>query len=179
MRTATTADLSYPIGKFNYAGPYQQEQRRQFIDEIAAAPQRLRAAVEGLSEAQLDTPYRPGGWTVRQLVHHVADSHMNAYIRMKLALTEATPLLKTYEQDLWVRLPDVKLGVETSLVLLEALHVRLAALLRAMRAEEFERTARHPEWGEIAVDFLLAQYAWHGKHHVAHVTSLRKRMGWE
>ncbi len=178
MSTAATPNLNYPIGKFNYEGPYSSEQRHRFIDEIAAAPERLRAAVHNLRESQLDTAYRPGGWTVRQVVHHMADSHMNAYIRVKLALTEPNPLIKTYEQDEWARLPDVKLGVETSLVLLEALHHRLVALLRALKPEEFAFKAKHPEWGAVDIDWLLAQYAWHGKHHVAHIMSLRKRMGW-
>jgi DinB superfamily len=179
MSTAATPDLSYPIGKFKYAGPYTEEQRHHFINEIAAAPARMREAVHNLRESQLDTPYRPGGWTVKQVVHHVPDSHMNAYIRFKLALTEPNPMVKTYDEKQWALLPDVEaVPIETSLVLLEAVHHRWVAVLRAMTPEQFEYKLKHPELGEVNLDRYLGMYAWHGRHHVAHITSLRKRMGW-
>ncbi len=179
MSTAAAPDLSYPIGKFEYEGPYTPEQRRRFIEEIAAAPQRLRGAVKNLSDAQLDTPYRPGGWTVRQVVHHLPDSHMNAYVRFKLALTESNPTVKTYEEKLWAEMADVgQVPIETSLTLLEALHQRWVAVLRAMTAQQFERTLRHPELGDVNLDRYLALYAWHGRHHVAHISKLRERMAW-
>jgi hypothetical protein len=178
MTTVTTPDLSYPIGKFNYQGPYSSDERRRFIDQIAAAPERLRAAVEGLSESQLGTAYRPGGWTVRQVAHHVPDSHMNAFIRFKLALTEDRPTVKPYDERRWAELADVQTPIETSLALLEALHHRWVAVLRAMTPDDFARKLKHPELGEINLDRYLAMYAWHGQHHVAHITELRKRMGW-
>lgn len=178
MSTAAAPDLSYPIGKFRYQGPYTREQRKRFIDEIAAAPAKLRTAVSGLSASQLNTPYRPLGWTVRQVAHHVPDSHMNAFIRFKLALTEDFPLVKPYDEKRWAELADVESPVETSLALLEALHVRWVAVLRAMKTADFARKLKHPELGEVDLDRYLAMYAWHGRHHVAHITELRKRMGW-
>jgi uncharacterized damage-inducible protein DinB len=178
MSSPATPDVSYPIGKFNYDGPYTVQQRRRFISEIAAAPERLRAAVHNLSESQLDTPYRLGGWTVRQVAHHLPDSHMNAYIRFKLALTEPNPTIKPYDEKRWAELPDAQAPIETSLVLLEALHARWVALLRAMTPEQFECQLKHPELGELNLDRYLGMYAWHGKHHVAHIMSLRTRMGW-
>ncbi len=178
MTTAATPNLSYPIGQFKYEGPYSEEQRKRFIDEIAAAPGRMREAVHGLRDSQLDTAYRPGGWTVRQVTHHIADSHMNAYIRFKLALTEPNPTIKPYNEKLWADLPDMKGPVETSLVLLEAVHHRWVTVLRAMTPDQFEWKLKHPEHGEMTLDQLLGMYAWHGKHHVAHVTSLRKRTNW-
>jgi len=174
-----TADLRYPVGKFEPVTSLTSEQRRQCIDAIAEAPARLAAAVAGLTPAQLDTPYRPGGWTVRQLVHHIADSHMNAVGRFKLALTEDEPTIKTYEEGLWAELADTKTPpIEPSLALLENLHARWVVLLRSLTAADWPRKFRHPEWGAATVDFLLAQYAWHGRHHVAHITSLRERNGW-
>jgi hypothetical protein len=178
MNTAAVADLSYPIGKFQYEGPYSTERRSGFIEDIHAAPERLRAAVHGLNDKQLNTPYRPEGWTVRQVAHHVPDSHMNAFIRFKLALTEDTPLVKPYDETRWAELADVQVPIETSLVLLEKLTERWVAVLRAMHADDFGRKLRHPELGEINLHFLLGMYAWHGRHHVAHITSLRERMGW-
>jgi uncharacterized damage-inducible protein DinB len=173
-------DLRYPIGPFVMEKePLSEEQRRLFIDQIAETPQRLAEAVAGLSVEQLDTPYRPGGWTARQVAHHFPDSHFNGYVRVKLALTEAEPTLKTYEESEWAKLPDTAATpVEVSLQLLDALHRRWVTLLRSLGGADFRRTARHPSWGLITVDFLLAQYAWHGRHHVAHITSLRDRMGW-
>jgi uncharacterized damage-inducible protein DinB len=140
----------------------------------------LRAAVTGLTDAQLDTPYRPGGWTVRQVVHHVPDSHMNAYTRFKLALTEDVPTIKPYDEAKWAELDDSKSKmVEHSLALLEALHARWVFLLERLKPADFDRKLNHPEWdAPMTLDMLLALYAWHGKHHVAHVTELRKRSGW-
>lgn len=172
-------DLRYPIGKFESRSELSPEERRAMIDIIAAAPLRLREAVRGLSEAQLDTPYRDGGWSVRQVVHHVPDSHINAYVRVKLALTENTPTIKPYEEAAWAQLADSRITpVEVSLTLLDALHARWVDLLRAMREADFERPFRHPEHGVVTLDWLVAMYAWHSRHHVAHITSLRERMQW-
>jgi uncharacterized damage-inducible protein DinB len=168
-------DLRYPIGKFSFPESTTPEQRREWIREIAEAPARLRAAVAGLSEAQLDTPYRPGGWTVRQVVHHLPDSHMNSYVRLKLALTEDTPVIKTYDEALWAELPDTAMSIETSLTLLEALHGRWVRLLESMTGTDFSRAFQHPELGTIRLEQNLALYAWHGKHHVAHITSSTSR----
>jgi hypothetical protein len=150
------------------------------VARIAAAPAALRAAVAGLSDAQLDTPYRPGGWTVRQVVHHVPDSHLNAYVRIRLALTEDTPTIKPYEEARWAELPDARtLPIEVSLALLEGLHARWVGLLGGLGPADGARQFHHPEHGRlITVDELIAMYAWHGEHHVAHVTSLRARNGW-
>jgi uncharacterized damage-inducible protein DinB len=172
-------DLQYPIGKARLEARLDDEQRRERIDQIAETPARLRAAVAGLTAEQLDTPYRPGGWTVRQVVHHVPDSHLNAYIRFKWALTEHEPAIKTYDQARWAELPDTReVPVEVSLALLENLHRRWVALLRSLAAADFEKTLYHPDHGVINLDQLLCIYAWHGRHHTAHVTALRERMGW-
>lgn len=172
-------DLRYPIGPFKFEGKISAEERRRFIDEIEQVPAKLRAAVHGLSAGQLDTPYRSGGWTVRQVVHHLPDSHLNAYTRFKLALTEQEPVIKPYEQDRWAELSDARTApVELSLALLESLHRRWALLLRSLTAADFARTFKHPELGVVSLDKNLALYAWHGKHHVAHITALRERMGW-
>jgi len=172
-------DPRYPVGKFHYEGSPSETQKQAFLDEIAQTPANLRAAVRGLSEAQLDTPYRDGGWTVRQVVHHVPDSHMNAYIRFKLALTEDEPTIKPYAEDRWAQLADTKqTPVEVSLTLLDSLHDRWVRLLRSLKPEEWKRTFRHPELGPMTLEKTLALYAWHGRHHVAHITSLRERSGW-
>ena len=172
-------DLRYPIGEFVPATQLSSEKRNTYINQIAEAPARLRAAVTGLSPQQLDTPYRPGGWTVRQVVHHVPDSHMNSYIRCKLALTEQEPTIKPYQEDLWAQLADTRTTpVEVSLQLLECLHQRWTALLRALQTQDWLRKFCHPELGELTLDTNLALYAWHGRHHVAHITSLRERLGW-
>jgi hypothetical protein len=180
MTTAATPDLRFPIGPFRRPdAPLDDAQRRRAIDVIASAPAKLRAAVTGLTDAQLDTPYRPGGWTVRQVTHHLADSHMNAYVRFKLALTEDEPTIKPYDEARWAELADARqMPVETSLVLLERLHDRWVVLLRSMSAQDFARRLRHPETGVQRLDQVLALYEWHAKHHVAHVSSLRERMGW-
>ena len=172
-------DLRYPIGRFAPPTIADAALRERWIGEIAAAPAGLRAAVRGLSDRQLDTPYRPGGWTVRQVVHHVPDSHVNAYTRIKLALTEDTPIIKPYEEKRWAELPDARMApIELSLALLEHLHARWVLLLRALDEVAFARPLHHPESGAMNVDYLVALYAWHGRHHIAHITSLREREGW-
>jgi uncharacterized damage-inducible protein DinB len=175
----TVADPRYPVGRFRVEGDIGPEQRREWIEQIAETPARLREAVAGLSDEQLDTPYRDGGWTVRQVVHHVPDSHANAYIRVKLGLTENDPVIKPYDEAAWALLDDVRATpIEVSLTLLELLHVRLVHVLRAIRDDEWARTIQHPENGRMRLDYVLGLYAWHGRHHVAHVTRLRDRMGW-
>jgi len=172
-------DPRYPIGQYNAPNEVTAAMRAQAIQEIRAAPAAVRAATEGLGDAQLDTPYREGGWTVRQVVHHVADSHMNAYVRCRLALTESEPTIKPYEESAWARLEDAASSpIEVSLRLLEPLHERWVTLLRAVKAEEFARTFRHPEHGVRTLDWMLFLYAWHGKHHTAHIAELRKQKGW-
>ncbi len=180
MHPAGIDDLRYPIGPFAYRGPQTPEQRRDCIDRIEAAPAALRRAVQGLTEVQLDTPYREGGWTVRQVIHHVPDSHLNAYTRFRLALTEPTPTIRPYIEHRWAELADARSApVELSLTLLEALHRRWVLLLRSLTATEWELRYLHPEHGrEWALDEVLAMYAWHGEHHTAHITSLRSRLGW-
>ena len=173
------SDPRYPVGKFTYSNPPTDEQRKKMIEDIEQTPARLRAAVQDLSPQQLDTPYREGGWTVRQVAHHVPESHMNAYIRFKLALTEDEPTIKPYAEDRWAELPDVKsTPIEVSLVLLDSLHDRWVRLLRAMKPDEWKRAFRHPELGVMPLEKNLALYSWHGRHHVAHVTDLRKKLGW-
>jgi uncharacterized damage-inducible protein DinB len=178
-------DLQYPIGKFmwNRRGEgllVREAERQEWLAEIEATPARLRAAVAGLTEKQLDTPYRPGGWTVRQVVHHLADSHLNSYVRFRLALTENEPPVKTYDQQLWANLRDACTApAELSLTLLDALHQRWIMLLRSLKPEDFSRALKHPELGRVTLEKYLAMYAWHGKHHVAHITSLRQRLGWQ
>jgi hypothetical protein len=152
--------------------------RGDAIDAIAALPERMRSAVNGLSESQLDTPYRPGGWTVRQVVHHEPDSHVNAYIRLKLALTENNPTIKPYDQEAFAQLPDQRLPVAVSLSMLDALHARWTTVLRALTADQVARPFVHPEIGQITVDYLVHLYGWHSRHHVAHITRLRDRKGW-
>jgi hypothetical protein len=173
-------DLRYPIGEFRYAGPLGPEGRRECIARIAAAPDRLRAAVHGLTPSQLDTPYRDGGWTCRQVVHHLPDSHVNGYVRFRLALTGATPVIAPYDEPRWAELPDAKTApVELSLALLDAVHRRWVLLLERLGQEDWCRAFHHPGQGrDIGLDEALAIYAWHGEHHTAHVTSLRSRMGW-
>jgi uncharacterized damage-inducible protein DinB len=172
-------DLRFPVGKFHYQGSVNDQQKQAFLDDIEQTPAKLRAAVRGLSDSQLDTPYRPEGWTVRQVVHHVPDSHLNSYVRFKLALTEDEPTIKTYAEDRWAELSDTKATpVEVSLVLLESLHDRWVRLLRSLTAEQWKRTFRHPELGPMTLEKTLALYAWHGRHHVAHITELRQRMSW-
>jgi hypothetical protein len=173
-------DLRYPVGPFAIPRDVTAADRARYIEQIAAAPAELRRAVLGLTDAQLDTPYRDGGWTVRQVVHHVPDSHVNAYVRMKLGLTEERPRVKPYDQDAWIATPDVRATpVAVSLALLEALHDRWVRLLRGLEPQDFRRTIDHPDWRDpMTLDTVLAHYAWHGRHHVAHITGLRARRGW-
>jgi len=173
-------DLSYPIGRFDFHQTISPSQYPALIQEIAAAPALYRDAVRGLDDSQLDTPYRPGGWTVRQTVHHVADSHMNSFIRLRLALTEPEPTISAYDEKAWAELYDSRtLPVEFSLQLIENLHARWVALLETLTPEEFARSFRHPERGLVRVDTNLALYVWHGRHHAAHITALRDRNGWK
>src|SRR5437016_9358979 len=174
-----TMDPRYPIGNFEMPRQITTALRQQAMDEIAALPAKMRAAVKGLNEAQLDTPYRADGWTVRQVLHHVPDSHLNAYMRLKLALTEDSPTIKPYEEARWAELADSRdTPIEVSLNLLESLHTRWVTLLHSLRDEDYARTFTHPDHGKMTVDWLLQLYAWHSRHHVGHVTSLRARKGW-
>lgn len=173
------ADPRYPIGLLEFPHePLTLQRRAELIDSIEATPQLLRDAVAGLDDAQLDTPYRPDGWTVRQLVHHVPDSHINSYTRFCLALTEDTPTIKPYDEAAWAELPDATLPIDVSLDLLDALHRRWVPLLRSLDEDQWNRRLKHPEMGPMTLDKLLVIYAWHGPHHVGHVTALRERMGW-
>jgi hypothetical protein len=174
-------DLRFPIGRFSFAGENTDRQRREHVDAIAAAPAGLRAAVAGLTPAQLDTPYRLDGWTVREVVHHVPDSHLNAYVRFKLALTEEAPTIKPYDEQRWAQLADTRtVPPDVSLRLLDALHERWVALLRSLTAADWGRILHHPEHDHpLTLDETLALYAWHGRHHVAHITALREREGWK
>jgi len=174
------ADLQYPIGSFYLPPVVTSEQRSAWISDLERHPVLLRRAIEGLSAEQIETPYRPGGWTVRQVVHHLPDSHMNVYIRFKLALTEETPAIKPYEEARWAKLEDSRtLPLEVSLRLLEALHERWLVLLRSLGAEEYRRGYWHPEHGRLLLlEEVLGICAWHGQHHVAQITSLRNRRGW-
>jgi hypothetical protein len=176
----STNDLRYPIGRLEPGFRVTAENRRKILLDIAELPDRLRDAVQDLAEAQLDTPYRPEGWTVRQVVHHLADSHMHWYIRTRLALTESEPAIKLYDENLWSRLADAKAGpLEPSLILLDGLHARMGRLLEEMSAEDWSRRFVHPERGIVSLDVHVPIYAWHGRHHTAHVVELRKRMGWK
>lgn len=173
-------ELRYPIGKFVPPEPITAEALKRWIKDIELLPSQLRDAVGGLSDDQLQTPYRPGGWTLRQVVHHIPDSHMNAYCRFKLTLTEERPIIKPYEEHLWAELVDGrKASVETSLQLVEALHERWRVLLQSMSPAEFLRTYLHPGYGkEFSLAYVTGMYAWHGNHHVAQIRSLRTRQGW-
>ena len=172
-------DLRYPIGKYEPITETNEAQRRELINSLAGLPLQLRAAVNGLSPQQLDTPYRPDGWTVRQVVHHLPDSHLNSYIRFKLALTEDQPTIKAYDENEWSGLSDARTAPpELSLDLLEALHRRFVLMLRSLEPKDFARTFIHPEIGVVSLERNVALYAWHGRHHVAHITSLAERMGW-
>lgn len=172
-------DPRYPIGKYHTPQDVTPAMREEAIAETAATPAKLRAAIAGLSDSQLDTPYREGGWTVRQVAHHVADSHMNAYIRWRFALTESEPTIKPYDESAWAKLEDAhNAPPEVSLKLLDSLHERWVRLLRSVKPDEFARTFRHPDHGVRTLDWMLFLYAWHGRHHTAHVTELRKQKGW-
>ncbi len=172
----TDRDLRYPVGRYQAPEKISPEQRAEWINQIAALPQQLKGTVFPLTEAELDTPYRPGGWTVRQVVHHLPDSHLNSYLRFRLALTEDTPTIKPYYEERWAELPDAKTGpIGPSLLILEGLHERWTALLRTLDDAAFARTLRHPEWGQIRLDWTLGLYAWHCRHHLAHITLSQSR----
>jgi hypothetical protein len=174
-----TPDLRFPLGRFQRPATLTPAAREAAVAAIAATPGRLRAAVAGLDEAQLDTPYRPGGWTVRQVVHHLPDSHLNAYVRCKLALTEDTPTIRPYAEALWAQLPEARTAPpQPSLDLLDALHQRWTLVLRGLSEADWQRPLVHPESGRQTLEQLTAMYAWHGAHHVAHIASLRQREGW-
>ena len=172
--------LRYPIGRFQWKESLTAEEREALLDDLATQPTRVRQAVEGLSEEQLDTPYRPDGWTVRQVVHHVADSHLNSYVRFKWATTEDNPAIKTYDQVAWAELADGSAApVDQSLDLLDALHGRWVAWLRTFGPNEWERTFQHPKWSDFGLEPNLQLYGWHGNHHLAHISGLKERMGWD
>ncbi len=172
-------DPRYPIGRFSFDGTLSENQKVQFLDDIEQTPAWMEDAVRGLSDQQLDTPYRDGGWTVRQLVHHMPDSHVNSYVRFKLALTEDQPTIRPYMEDRWAELPEAKSGpVGLSQAFLRSLHSRWMLMLRALQPADWKRTFNHPDNGLMTLEKSLALYAWHGRHHVAHITRLRERMGW-
>lgn len=176
---ATLERLRYPIGRFEMPATITETDCRAFLSRIEATPARLREEVAGLGETQFDTPYRPGGWTVRQVVHHLVDSHLNSYLRFKWALTEEAPAIKVYDEAAWAELEDARTApAELSLAFLEALHARWVYLLTRLSAEDLGRTFKHPDWGTVRLDMALAIYAWHGDHHVAHIAALRERQGW-
>ena len=176
---APSADPRYPVGKFEPPASFSDTDRRQRIIDLEQLPAKMRAAVKGMSEMQLDTRYRDGGWTVRQVVHHVPDSHLNAYVRWKLTLTEDTPTIKPYAEAEWAKLADSCLPVELSLNLLEGVHGRWVAVIKAMQPEQWKREFFHPELNKkMNLDQLLALYSWHSRHHLAHITELKKRKGW-
>jgi uncharacterized damage-inducible protein DinB len=178
LRTMTDS-LRYPIGRWSRPASLSEAEQQEALRALASQPERLRTALSGLDDNQLDTPYRPGGWSVRQLVHHLADSHLNMYARIRLALTEDTPPIKPYDQDAWAALADVRtLPAEVSVTLLDALHRRLVALLEATSVDDRKRGLMHPENGRMTVEQLMSLYAWHGDHHIAHVSGLRERSGW-
>ena len=172
-------DLRYPIGKFQFPENSSDQEREALLQQIEDTPAKLREAVKGLDDEQLGTPYRPDGWTVRQVVHHIPDSHLNSYVRFKLAVTEDSPTIKAYDEAAWARLADAQTAsVETSLQLLESLHERWLQFLRSLGPDELDRSFKHSELGSVTVRQHIALYAWHGRHHVAHITSLRERQGW-
>jgi hypothetical protein len=171
-------DLRFPVGKFDKAtvGP---ERRAEFVQIISELPNNISAAVKDLNDEQLDTPYRPGGWTIRQTVHHVADSHINSYVRFKLALTEdQPPTIVPYYEDRWAELSDSKLPIGVSLAIIDGIHRRWATLLNSMTDADFNKIFKHPETGDWTLESALALYAWHSRHHAAHITRLREREGW-
>lgn len=176
---SSTHNLRYPVGKYEAPKQITAADRAEWLRELEELPGHLKRAVAGLDEPQLDTPYRPGGWTVRQVVHHLADSHLNSYSRFRFALTEDAPAVKSYDEAVWAELADAKTApIEISTSLLTALHARWIALLRSLSEADLKRTIRHPEWGEMTLDWMLGLYAWHSRHHVAHITNLREREGW-
>ena len=179
--TADMEQLKYPIGKYVAPETYTVDQLHQWIGQIKALPMWMDACIENLDNAQLHVPYRDGGWTIQQVVHHVADSHMNAYVRLKLMMTEENPTIKPYKEELWAILPDTHVvPVNVSVTLLHALHIRWVAILNNIQPHDFERTYYHPQYGRyVTIWEMTAMYAWHSKHHVAHIRNLRERMGWQ
>ncbi|HEY1757003.1 MAG TPA: putative metal-dependent hydrolase [Bryobacteraceae bacterium] len=174
-----STDLRYPIGPYRFGHPVSTEDRPLYLAQLAEAPAKLRAAVAGLSDAQLDTPYRPGGWTVRQVVHHLADAHVNWYIRPKLAVTGSKPAIKAYDESLWAELPDARISpIEPSLMIFEGIHARWVLFFESLQPEDWSREFLHPERGLLSVDDALSAMAWHSRHHTAHITGLRQREGW-
>lgn len=174
-----STDFRYPIGEFTPSETISPAERSYWIDQLRALPSQVRDAVHSLTDEQLDTPYRPGGWTVRQVVHHLADSHMNSLLRIKLALTEDEPVIKPYEEALWAELADSTVPTpETSLKMLDGIHARMALLFKNLKEEDWKRTYVHPVNGKTTLDRHLGMYAWHGRHHLAHITSLIRRMDW-
>ncbi|RKL67462.1 metal-dependent hydrolase [Salipaludibacillus neizhouensis] len=171
-------DLRYPIGEFEFRDDVTMEVVQTWISEIDMVPVKLREAVDGLNDQQLDTPYRQGGWTIRQVVHHMADSHINAYMRVKLALTENKPTIMPYEEAKWAELPDSEMPIDVSLTLLFALHQRWVTLLQSLEPSDLEKTFYHPESGEMKLGINIGNYSWHGRHHISHITTLRERNGW-
>ena len=172
-------DPRFPVGKFTWPETITDNDHRNWIESIADTPADLEAAANGLTEDQLDTPYREGGWTLRQVIHHLPDSHMNSYVRFKLALTENEPTIKPYDEAAWAELRDTRtVPIETSLCLLECLHKRWVAVLEGMSEADWKRNLTHPELGKISLEKMAALYAWHGRHHVTHITELRKQKGW-
>ena len=174
-----TQDPRYPIGKFQPAETYSTTERDSFIDRIASLPERLQVAANGLTDSQLDTPYRDGGWTLRQVVHHIADSHLNAYVRVKWTLTEESPLIKAYNEKAWATTPETKADPALSLVFIQALHAKWVTLLRGLREEDVKRHFVHPETKKsVRIEHLIALYAWHGDHHLAHIVELKRQKNW-
>lgn len=179
MPEPAPVDLRYPVGKWEKKGPLTHDEREKFIESVAATPERFKKAVTGLNDNQLNTPYRPGGWTVRQTIHHVADSHMNAFIRMRLGVTEVEPTVKPYDEKMWAELIDSRTApVDDSLTIIDSVHHRWVMMMRGMREIDFMRSIVHPENGKMTLDDVLALYEWHGRHHSGHITALRQRAGW-
>ena len=174
-----TEELRYPIGQFVYDPEITPHKRHVWIEDIARTPWKLRAAIAGMHDEQLQAEYRPGGWTIRQVIHHMADSHMNSFVRFKLALTENNPTIKPYDEAAWASLPDGSTApIELSLKLLDVLHERWSLLLHGMKPEDFARTFNHPDRGQVTLDNTLQLYVWHSHHHIAHITTLKERKGW-
>jgi hypothetical protein len=179
MKTGDAPDLRYPVGRYQPPASITAEHRQEWIDTLAHTPAKLRSAVKELAGEQLDTPYRPGGWTIRQVVHHFPDSHMNSYMRFRLALTEDEPVIKPYHENLWAELTDAQTApIEASLELFDGLHRRWVALLSKLTPEQFQRTFRHPEIGVRNLEWTLGLYDWHCRHHLAHIENTRERLGW-
>jgi hypothetical protein len=173
-------DPRYPIGKFQAQESYTADDTKSFIARIEAFPSKLEAAIKGMTDAQIGTPYRDGGWTVRQVVHHVADSHSNAYIRTKWTLTESTPLIKAYEEKDWAETPETKFPLDISINVLKSLHAKWTILLKSLVPEDFKKGFIHPDTNQIVpLERMVHLYCWHGEHHLAHITTLKEKMGWK